>query len=789
MDCPRCHLKTAVTARFCQQCGLALAPYLITTERNSHSDISAQADPLVGRVLDSKYEIVARLGEGGMGIVYRARRILLGDDVAIKILHSKYVSDKTALERFHREAQAAAILNHRNVVSIFDFGSSKSSDTPAYIVMQLVPGETLRRILQRENVLSPKRACHLMLEICAGVAAAHRSNVVHRDIKPDNIIVSPPYENETDESVKVVDFGIAKLRDLDSGSPLTETGAVIGTPLYMSPEQCRGDSMDLRSDVYSLGAMFYEMLSGDPPFKAKLASILASSHLSELPPPFPEELQIPTSLAEIVKRALSKLPDDRQETAGRLAQEIRSIEESSQEIGRGNTSEPAMPVKRKGHWNEYSFFEEASKGLNPDELASVRKLYQFSAKYARVTWGSGNKNGSFNVKFDHIDSKSLYSVFTDGALILNFQWLGDNPASAGMAKQFGLQLAQIPGFNIPRNFSQKYIGIPLVRWAHQIDEFIRVVDTIARIQIPDYEDDGDDQIIPDGKEIDASRRAARNILPELLAKRGFQVLDWRETARSAEFVAYHPETNVTLNVNLKGRLCFERRLISKGLYIAFPADGEWYLYPHDVLLETVLAETNIGSTNSWLRGIYHWPRLSRKLRQLLKPYNVMSMELPVHPAAPPSELTPDRKQVMVEQFWDGFDSRYMARNSRVKLNSVYIPEGGGGKSWRNSTIVRSGFKLAVQIDASTNQADVNITIGPSLLLWFLELYSKRRETNLELGAKADWKLNPEGESWAIIRRQFQLAEQESWGEIYDWLLVTLELFFDVFTEKIEALVI
>ena len=173
-----------------------------------------------------------------MGSVYRARRVLIGDEVAVKVLHTKFVNDETLVARFRREARAAAQLQHPHVVTIHDYGETRGRGGFAYIVMELVRGESLRSLLRREGRMDVARAVSLMRDVCAGVGAAHRRGIVHRDIKPDNIIVVPADEDNPSERVKVVDFGIAKLRDMASDGTLTEEGAVVGTPFYMSPEQC-----------------------------------------------------------------------------------------------------------------------------------------------------------------------------------------------------------------------------------------------------------------------------------------------------------------------------------------------------------------------------------------------------------------------------------------------------------------------------------------------------------------------------------------------------------------------
>jgi len=278
---------------------------------------------LIGRILDSKYELLERLGEGGMGAVYRARRLHIGDEVAVKVLHADLIVNAKAIERFRREARSAAMISHPNVVSIHDFSDARSSDTPAYIVMELVRGISLRSLLKRDGRLSATRTVALMRDVCAGVGVAHRQGVVHRDLKPDNVIVAPASHEGEHETAKVVDFGIAKLRDMAAESGLTQTGAVMGTIYYMSPEQCRGEELDARADVYSLGAMIYEMLTGQPPFRANNITGLISKHVGEAPPAFSADLQVPPALAAACFTALAKNRDSRQADALALGRELQ----------------------------------------------------------------------------------------------------------------------------------------------------------------------------------------------------------------------------------------------------------------------------------------------------------------------------------------------------------------------------------------------------------------------------------------------------------------------------------
>src|ERR1041385_3248514 len=223
------------------------------------------ADPFVGRTLDEKYIVEERLGAGGMGAVYRARHLSMERPVAIKFLHQRLVEDEAARIRFQTEARAAVKLRHTNAVSVTDFG--QTAEGSFYIVMELLEGRTLREILAKEAPLETARSVSLMLQASAAVAAAHDAGVIHRDLKPANIFVTQ--SADAPSIVKVLDFGIAKLaaETLDEDDPhtLTQIGAMIGTPRYMSPEQCSGLELTPAADVYSLGVILYEMLTGTVP--------------------------------------------------------------------------------------------------------------------------------------------------------------------------------------------------------------------------------------------------------------------------------------------------------------------------------------------------------------------------------------------------------------------------------------------------------------------------------------------------------------------------------------------
>src|SRR5262245_6553927 len=310
--------------RFCAECGAELASPLAPTAPASGGDQSPAAvsplsasGPLIGMTLDQKYYLESKLGVGGMGTVYRAGRLLIGDRVAVKVLHPDQMADSQAVERFRREAQTAASLKHPNVVRVYDF--NVSSEGLSYLVMELAEGENLRSLVERQGMLVETDAAEIIRQVCAALDEAHRQGIVHRDIKPENILVRTVPEGL---QVKVLDFGIAALRDVNAGR-LTRTGSVVGTPHYMSPEHCLGEELDGRSDIYSLGIVLFEMLTGVAPFDSPTTTAIVVKHVNDPPPP-PRTLnpKISPAVESVALRALEKRRDARPQTAGEMAREL-----------------------------------------------------------------------------------------------------------------------------------------------------------------------------------------------------------------------------------------------------------------------------------------------------------------------------------------------------------------------------------------------------------------------------------------------------------------------------------
>jgi len=267
--------------------------------------------PSAGLTFGGRYELQSRIAIGGMGEVWQATDLVIGRQVAIKILKDEYLGDPGFLERFRAEARHAALVNHEGIANVFDYGEEEGS---AYLVMELVPGEALSTILEREHVLSTDKVLDIVAQTAAALQAAHAAGLVHRDIKPGNLLITP------DGRVKITDFGIARIADQ---VPLTATGQVMGTVQYLSPEQASGHPASPTTDIYSLGIVAYEALAGRRPFTGESQVAIAMAQINETPPDLPVTVSEP--VRNLVYSCIAKNPADRPQSAAHLARAAQAL--------------------------------------------------------------------------------------------------------------------------------------------------------------------------------------------------------------------------------------------------------------------------------------------------------------------------------------------------------------------------------------------------------------------------------------------------------------------------------
>jgi len=290
-------------------------------------DLAPQApppDPLIGRVLDGRYLVEKVLGEGGMGIVYRAKHTALGKPLAVKVLRAEVSKDQEIVQRFRQEAQSATAIGNEHIIDISDFGTLPDGST--YFVMEFLDGIAVTTAMEIDRPLPAARTVRIAKQICTALGAAHQAGIVHRDLKPDNIYLVKR-SNDSD-FVKVLDFGIAKVGG--ATSKLTRAGQVFGTPHYMSPEQCAGTNVDQRTDIYALGVILYEMVSGRVPFDADNLMGILTKHLYENPIPpreLPPPTDVPPALESVIMKALEKKPELRYQTMGEMRADLERVEQ------------------------------------------------------------------------------------------------------------------------------------------------------------------------------------------------------------------------------------------------------------------------------------------------------------------------------------------------------------------------------------------------------------------------------------------------------------------------------
>jgi serine/threonine-protein kinase len=319
--CPRCE-GTYAEGRVCPRDGNRLVR------------LTGTMDPLVGKNLDDRFTIVEKLGQGGMGAVYRARQHSVDRDIAVKVVHANLTSDPAALKRFLREAKLASRLAHPNAVAVLDFG--QTSDGMLFLVMELVVGQTLEQIIDDEITLAPARVVRIGIQACEALEAAHAMSIVHRDLKPSNIMLTGR------DAVKVLDFGLAKETDGDS----SDQGSILGTPAYLPPERLFGAPADPRGDLYSLGCTLYRAGSGRmPQHGGSLAHNMLASRQ-----PVPPMTGVPAALAAVIDKLVARDPADRYQSAAEARQALEDASELA-EVRTGVAAEPPRPEQRRDTLN------------------------------------------------------------------------------------------------------------------------------------------------------------------------------------------------------------------------------------------------------------------------------------------------------------------------------------------------------------------------------------------------------------------------------------------------------
>lgn len=312
-----------ITKKLCMACHREFTGLVASCPHDGTVLVPLQQDQLIGTKLADRYLIMSVIGHGGMGVVYKARHELMDRIVAIKMLQSQLISDSMSVKRFQQEAKAASKLKHPNVITLYDFGVSPTGQP--YLVMDYLEGISLSDVIKKDGQVGVDRCIKIFAQACSALDHAHRQGVIHRDLKPGNIMLVE--DDDDKDCVKVVDFGVAKLlwAGDDENQRLTQTGEVCGSPVYMSPEQCQGQKLDHRSDIYSMGVVVYEALTGRLPLLGKTMVDTMSKHISEMPQPFSvvrPDLYIPERLEAVVFKALAKDPGQRQQSMADMEQEL-----------------------------------------------------------------------------------------------------------------------------------------------------------------------------------------------------------------------------------------------------------------------------------------------------------------------------------------------------------------------------------------------------------------------------------------------------------------------------------
>src|SRR5438094_3323902 len=373
------------------------------------------------------YEIVAPLGAGGMGEVYRARDTRLGREVAIKVLPESFSKDPDRLRRFEQEARAASQLNHPNIVTVHDFGTHGGAP---YVVQELLEGETLRERLGT-GALPARKAVEYGTQVARGLAAAHERGIVHRDLKPENLFLT------SDDRLKILDFGLAKLavaegpaaeqNGLPTATQATAAGIVMGTLGYMAPEQARGQIVDQRADIFALGAILYEMLSGASAFKRGSSADTMSAILKEDPPELPSDSRVPPALERIVRRCLEKQPKQRFQDASDVAFALEAVSGTATHLVDG-----AVQTRPSSRWAQRLVPALALVAAIAIGALAGRRLFRSEAPQPKFTAVTFRRGAVFNARFSPDGNSVYYAAAWDGNPVDVYVASRDDPGARSL---------------------------------------------------------------------------------------------------------------------------------------------------------------------------------------------------------------------------------------------------------------------------------------------------------------------------------------------------------------------
>jgi len=372
--------------KFCPACSRVYNEDATSCDVDGERLVLLSEEPsLVGHVLDGKYTLMSKLGEGGMGSVYLAEQATMGREVAIKVLRREFSQNRMAIKRFLREARAASKLAHPNTITVYDFG--QSNDGLLYLVMEKLTGRPLADILDAEGALPVQRAVHILSQICDSLSEAHKNGITHRDLKPENIFIEEKVGNS--DFVKVLDFGIAKMQGDETTTQATAAGMICGTPAYMSPEQAMGKEIDGRSDIYALGVLLYEMLTNEKPFEGDTPMEVMLKHINEPSPDVYQRTQVPVpqGIQDALDSLLAKKPEGRPADC-QAAKRLILTGMGTPLVGPVlSTLDPSLPRKRRDETNERKQALEKT-GLSPAVAASRPAVTSTSStrRAARPVW-------------------------------------------------------------------------------------------------------------------------------------------------------------------------------------------------------------------------------------------------------------------------------------------------------------------------------------------------------------------------------------------------------------------